>query len=117
VEVASEEEAGLVHPTVRIALDEKSAAFWYNPYQGVVRARVPVEMTDEAATALYNTINRTNIASIHWHETPMDIPKPKQDKPAVTDAGKDGTTRETMPAIRNPMMVKGTQTKPGAHKR
>jgi hypothetical protein len=83
VEIASEEEAGLLHPPVRMTLDDQAAAFWYNPYQGVVRARVPVAMTDDAATAMYNAINRASISSIHWAETPMDIPKPKQDKPAI----------------------------------
>ena len=38
VEIASIEEAGLLHPSVRMTLDDKKAAFWYNPYQGVVRA-------------------------------------------------------------------------------
>ncbi len=80
VEIASEEEAGLQHPRDRMTLDEKLAAFWYNPYQGVVRARVPVSTTDAEATSLYNTINRTMIASIHWRELSSEAPKLKQDK-------------------------------------
>ena len=90
VEIASEEEAGLQHPRDRLTLDEKLAAFWYNPYQGVVRARVPVSMTDAEATSLYNTINRTMISSIHWRELSSEIPKLKQDKQRSEGDKKDG---------------------------
>jgi hypothetical protein len=90
VEIASEEEAGLMHPRVRMTIDSQTAAFWYNPYQGVVRARVPVSMTDEQATTMYNAVNRVSIAAIDWHETPMDVPKLKQDKAADDPSKKDG---------------------------
>lgn len=90
VEIASEEDMGLQHPAERMTLDEKTAAFWYNPYQGVVRARVPVAMTDDEATALYNAVNRSSITSIHWREVPSETPKLKQDKRADEGDKKDG---------------------------
>jgi hypothetical protein len=80
IEVAGPEDAGLQHPPIRLTLDDKTAAFWYNPYEGIVRARVPIQMTDDAATAMYNAVNQVSISSINWHEKPIDVPKPKQDK-------------------------------------
>lgn len=74
VEVASPDEAGLLHPRVRMAVDESYAAFWYNPYQGVVRARVPVMVSDEQATELYNRVNAATIHSIFFEERPLPLP-------------------------------------------
>ncbi|HMN40466.1 MAG TPA: hypothetical protein PKE29_06435 [Phycisphaerales bacterium] len=79
VEVAQEDEAGLMHPRVRMTLDEKVAGFWYNPYQGVVRARVPVSVSDDQATAMYNAVNLASLPSILWMEAPVNVPKPKTD--------------------------------------
>jgi hypothetical protein len=75
VEVASPDEAGHLHPLVRMAVDESYAAFWYNPYQGVVRARVPVMVSDEQATELYNRVNATTIHSIFFEEKPQPLPE------------------------------------------
>jgi hypothetical protein len=86
VEVAQEDEAGLMHPRVRMTLDEKVAGFWYNPYQGVVRARVPVSVSDDQATAMYNSINGASLPTILWMEKPVEVPKPKADKGDVPDA-------------------------------
>lgn len=99
VEIASEEEAGLLHPLVRLTLDEHKAAFWYNPYQGVIRARVPVSMTDEQATAMYNAVNRVSISSIQWRELAMDVPKLKQNKNAENGSIKDGAEGTDDPAV------------------
>lgn len=90
VEIAGEEEAGLLHPLVRMTLDEHKAAFWYNPYQGVVRARVPISMTDDQATAMYNAVNRVSISSIQWRELAMDVPKLKQNKVDENSSIEDG---------------------------
>lgn len=64
VEVASEDDADLLHPRVRIAVDETVAGFWYNPYQGVVRARVPIMLSDADSTALYNRLNGSSLTSL-----------------------------------------------------
>ncbi len=72
LEIASEAEAGLLHPPVRLAVSECLAEFWYNPYQGVVRARVPVMISDSKSTALYNRINGTSIANILEYESSRD---------------------------------------------
>lgn len=64
LEIASDEEAELMQPTIRQAVDPKVAGFWYNPHKGLVRARVPVMLSDLAATEVYNKVNGTNIKSI-----------------------------------------------------
>jgi hypothetical protein len=47
-----------------MAFDRSIAAFWYNPANGVVRARVPVTISDQRATELYNRINGVFLTSI-----------------------------------------------------
>lgn len=71
IEIASADEAEMQHPSVRMTVNDDTAAFWYNPYQGVVRARVPVMVSDESATVLYNRVNETSMASIFWIEPPV----------------------------------------------
>lgn len=64
VEVATAEEANLLHPNNRIASDSTVPMFWYNPYQGVIRTRVPPTISDQRALRLYNRLNRTDLPSI-----------------------------------------------------
>src|SRR5690606_17969529 len=56
VEIAPPDEAELSDPPVRMAISPLHASFWYNPYQGIVRARVPVSISDEKALRLYNAV-------------------------------------------------------------
>jgi hypothetical protein len=116
VEVATEEEAGLLHPRQRMTIDRSSAGFWYNPYQGVVRARVPVQVNDGAATELYNSVNQSTIPSIGWVERAMDVPKPKADKLADGDDKKDDAAADGKPAhnglLKNPMLVAHPDKRP-----
>jgi len=64
VEVAPADQAGLQHPPVRMAVDESLAGYWYNPYLGVLRARVPVMVSDQEAVDLYNRLNNSQLYSI-----------------------------------------------------
>jgi len=64
LEVAPASQATLLHPPDRVASNETTAAFWYNPYAGVVRARAPQRMTDRHSLDLYNEINATVVASL-----------------------------------------------------
>lgn len=64
IEVASGDELNLMNPNVRVALDRSTAAFWYNPAMGVVRARVGPMATDQRAVDLYNELNATNVATV-----------------------------------------------------
>jgi hypothetical protein len=99
VEVAKEDEAGLLHPVQRMTIEPSTAAFWYNPYQGVVRARVSVQVNDQAATDLYNSVNQANLPTISWVEKPMDVPKPKADKVADGADKTDEPQKDAKPAV------------------
>jgi hypothetical protein len=63
IEVAGPDQKDLAHPPVRV-VREREAGFWYNPYRGVIRARVPENLTDAAAVRLYNRVNGTTLMSL-----------------------------------------------------
>lgn len=64
VEVAGEGERMLVHPPKPFVADHERAAFWYNPYLGIVRARVPYQRTDAETLALYNDVNDSELVTL-----------------------------------------------------
>lgn len=64
LEVAGPEDRLLRHPRSITADGRSLASFWYNPYSGVVRARVPAGTTDVETLALYNRVNRTELLTI-----------------------------------------------------
>jgi hypothetical protein len=70
LEVAPREQAHLSDPPIRMAIDPSVAAFWYNPYSGVIRARVPMQISDERTLELYNRVNQTSLRSIHGDPLP-----------------------------------------------
>lgn len=99
VEVATPEQAHLLHPEVRVALDEDQAGFWYSPYQGVVRARVPMAMSDEGTLELYNTVNRSDLTSLYSDIDPGAVSAPIPMPPIVSpDANPDASADEAEPA-------------------
>jgi len=64
LEVATGRELYLEHPPMRWVVDERSSAFWYNPGLGIVRARVPVSVSDRKALDQYNRVNRSSITAL-----------------------------------------------------
>lgn len=64
IEIATLEQAELKDPPVRVAATKAHAGFWYNPYQGIVRARVPLAINDQRAVAAYNAVNEASITAI-----------------------------------------------------
>jgi len=64
LEVASRSQRDLKHPSVRIASDASIACFWYNPFNGIVRARVPSDVSDAKALDLYNYINECRLGDL-----------------------------------------------------
>ena len=70
VEVATPAEATLADPPMRMTINPKLASFWYNPYQGIVRARVPVSISDAKALSLYNAVNGTRLSTIYAPAAP-----------------------------------------------
>ncbi len=90
LEIAPPEHADLTHPLARQSYDRAVAAFWYNPALGVVRARVPVTLSDQRATDLYNRINGVRLSSI-FEGLPAPSPaRPERDSIAdADDMGED----------------------------
>ncbi len=75
VEVAAPSQAHLLHPDSPVAFDSNMASFWYNPYNGVIRARVPHALSDRQALDLYNRVNGTALVSI-FAPTPVPAKSP-----------------------------------------
>lgn len=104
VEVAPPEHAALAHPQIRGAVNSGLAAFWYNPNTGVVRARVPMRLSDRETVALYNRVNSTHVSEV-IDTTP--IPPP----PVAGDAEKSDD--ESMSPLL-PAKVEPTGSRAGA---
>ena len=68
LEVAGASQQHLSHPPQRMAADRSIAKFWYNPYQGTVRARISSEMSEDEALALYNQINGCRLPHLFGEE-------------------------------------------------
>lgn len=64
IDIAGPDQADLFDPPVRQALTPADAAFWYNPANGVVRARVGPMVTDGRAVELYNRLNGSSVSSL-----------------------------------------------------
>jgi hypothetical protein len=67
LETTQPERANRLNPE-HVTCDGHRAAFWYNPYRGLVRARVERQHTDEATIALYNLVNGTSlrVSDVAW---------------------------------------------------
>lgn len=89
LEVAQPEHADLEHPPVRMTIGDEIAAFWYNPGTGIVRARVPVTVSDARATELYNAINGTTLVSIFADQGPVEKRAADVVTPKVAGADED----------------------------
>lgn len=64
MEIAPPADALFEHPRARIAIDRSTASFWYNPANGIVRARMPVGVSDKRTTEVYNRVNSSSLSSI-----------------------------------------------------
>ncbi len=85
LEIATGRQLELEHPPVRWVVDERSSAFWYNPANGILRARVPVSVSDRKALDQYNRINRSDITAL-IEPLPPEEPAPAL---ALEEPGED----------------------------
>jgi len=95
IEIAPPEHRDYLHPIVRQSYDEHVPAFWYNPALGIVRARVPVMVSDHLATELYNRVNNVALASI-FEGLPMPEREPERAQNAVAGAADAGLTEDDL---------------------
>ncbi len=64
VEIAGRNERSLLHPLDLVVRDVAAAQFWYNPYKGIVRARVPADISDARALEFYNQVNDSSLSGV-----------------------------------------------------
>jgi hypothetical protein len=64
VEVAGPSQQHLQHPYDPATSNPDVASFWYNPYLSLVRARVPVGISDQQTLELYNYVNETQLTTL-----------------------------------------------------
>jgi hypothetical protein len=62
------------HPPDPLVDTDEQAAFWYNPNNGIVRARVPRQVSDTLTLALYNEANFTGLAELPRDNDPDRLP-------------------------------------------
>ncbi len=72
------------HPPDPLADTSGQAGFWYNPNNGVVRARVPRQVTDEQTLAMYNLVNHAGLAALPHDTDPDRIPLAFNPDPVTT---------------------------------
>ena len=67
LEVVGADQRFSLHPASIVSDADHVAGFWYNPFLGIVRARVPASLADAAAIELYNLVNATEVTSLTDH--------------------------------------------------
>ncbi len=67
MQVAQEAAYRQRHPK-KIVADIDHAMFWYNPYLGVVRARVSAQISEQETVTLYNQVNGATLEAgeLEW---------------------------------------------------
>lgn len=61
-------------PPDPLAEETSQAAFWYNPNLGIVRARVPRQVSQRLTLELYNQVNGTSLQALPIDEDPDRTP-------------------------------------------
>lgn len=102
LEIAGPQDSELQHPRLRMTVDSDPplASFWYNPYNGALRARVPVTASDQEALEMYNTVNRTSLTTIFDHSAlPESLPEDLADDgpEEASEAVSSGSSTATVP--------------------
>ena len=63
IDVADDFDESL-HPPDPVVVSGDQAGFWYSPTWGIVRARVPAQVTEAGTLALYNEVNSSDMLSL-----------------------------------------------------
>ena len=73
LEIAVPDQADARHPACILAGARGLADFWYNPYRGIVRARVPMQISQGATVELYDQVNGSmpTVGDIVWDPTEL----------------------------------------------
>lgn len=99
LEIATPDQANMTNPPLRLAIGTSIAAYWYNPYQGVIRARVPIALSDQRALDTYNRVNGTSLDTIYCADAvSIPPPAPEESKPADPPSSDPTTQASAEPA-------------------
>ncbi len=63
------------HPNDPVLYSNAQAGFWYNPNNGIVRARVMPQMSEINTLKLYNKVNESNLSKLPEHDKKSDTTK------------------------------------------
>lgn len=89
------EDAHQAFDPTHIVASGGQASFWYNPFRGIVRARVPRQFTQQATVDLYNLVNGTSlrVADCRWdyREGPRVVSRDDPEKPVAATPASDST--------------------------
>ena len=64
VDIADESQKDAEHPRDRMAIRRDTPQFWYNPYKGLIRARVPDNESEATALEMYNRVNDSSLTNL-----------------------------------------------------
>lgn len=71
-------------PPDPLAEEPDQAAFWYNPNLGIVRARVPRQVSHRLTLELYNRVNGTSLGALPTDDNPDRAPLALNPNPVTT---------------------------------
>jgi hypothetical protein len=99
LEIAHPDQGNLFHPPVRAAISHHDARFWYNPANGIVRARVPRAASDAATLRLYNTVNGTKLTALLPDPESLRTPAGRIDHVDEDEEQDDSTSAESRESV------------------
>ncbi|MEX0741412.1 MAG: hypothetical protein WD079_01360, partial [Phycisphaeraceae bacterium] len=94
----------------QIVADVDHPPFWYNPFRGVVRARVPMQFSQQGTVELYNIINGTDLDT-HQVSWPQDNARSASAMPALAggeNAAPAAQRDSPMPLLPRPQDLRKT---------
>jgi hypothetical protein len=98
-------------PPDPLATDPDQAAFWYNPNTGVVRARVPRQVSERLTLELYNQVNGLSLTKLPYDGDPDRVPLAFNDN-TVTTGQHASPARRTVREVQAQDPVAKTQAPP-----
>ena len=100
-----------VHPPDPVILRQEQAGFWYNPSNGIFRARVSSQDSERATRDLYNKLNGTALLELPTSSDPTRTPKPlfPPIDDAVTEAALTQVYEQDPQPPKNRVLVRPTR--------
>ena len=94
LDLAAAEDDG-VHPPDPVITQPHQAGFWYNPQQGIFRARVPAQFSEQSTLDLYNRANGTSLTTLPRDDNPAREPRTHALSPGLEQHDAEGVIHRT----------------------